>query len=285
MTTSSITLPRHLTSILSFAFITVNLLFWLPVLLVAAAARMIFPFHRIISLTSKLVDQVYRIAVNIDAWWLRKVLSIRFVVEDEDNILQKLTRTDSPLIISNHRSWFDVFVLQTLISSHGPILKFLIKAELIWVPVLGWICMVLNFPRLRRKGDLTSRQSDLQVAQSASLQLNTSPGALLIFPEGTRFSAMKRERSNSPYKSLLKSKPGGFKAIHSVLPESTMIIDFTIRYRAGDDNCWRCMSGLLDEVHIKVSSTTSSNIENSVEWLDKQWLRKDLWLNQSNLGD
>lgn len=269
-----------MTSILSFAFITANLLFWLPVLLVAAAARVIFPFEKIIWLTSQLVDQVYRIAVKIDAWWLRKILAIKFVVEDEGKILQKLATADTPLIISNHRSWFDIFILQTLVSSHGPILKFLIKAELIWVPVLGWVCMVLNFPRLRRKGNVTSRQRDLAVAQSASLQINTTPGALLIFPEGTRFSEMKREYSQSPYRSLLKPKPGGFRTIHNALPESTMIIDFAIRYRTGDGNCWRCMSGLLDEVHIKVSSTMSSDIDDSLEWLDKQWLQKDLWLNQ-----
>jgi 1-acyl-sn-glycerol-3-phosphate acyltransferase len=280
MSTHEITIPRHLISILSFTFITVNLLFWLPVLLIVAVTRLLLPYHQIIKLTSTLVDQVYRIAVNIDAWWMRKVLGIRFVIEDETNVLGTLEKTDSPLIISNHRSWFDVFILQTLVSSRGPILKFLIKAELLWVPVLGWVCIALNFPSLKRKGDITSRQKDLQVAQSASLQLNATPGALLIFPEGTRFSEKKRDYRNSPYNSLLTPKPGGFKIIHQSLPESTMIIDFSIRYHRGDDNCWRCMSGLLNEVHIKVSSVTSDDVRNSLEWLDNRWLQKDHWLNQ-----
>lgn len=208
------------------------------------------------------------------------MLGIRFVIDDQNGVLQQLAKTDNPLIISNHRSWFDIFVLQTLISGHGPILKFLIKAELLWVPVLGWVCIVLNFPTLKRKGDKTSRERDLKVAQSASLQINTTPGALLIFPEGTRFSERKREQGNSPYNFLLKPKPGGFKAIHNSLPKSTTIIDFSIRYHLGDDNCWRCMSGLVEEIHIRVSATQSDDIDEGLEWLEKQWLQKELWLNR-----
>ena len=276
----NIGLSRHLASILSFVFITVNLLVWLPVLLLAAVVRILAPFHLIAQLTSRLVDNVYRLAVKLDAWWLQTVLGIRFVIDDQNGVLQQLTKTDNPLIISNHRSWFDIFVLQTLISGHGPILKFLIKAELLWVPVLGWVCIVLNFPTLKRKGDKTSRERDLKVAQSASLQINTTPGALLIFPEGTRFSERKREQGNSPYNFLLKPKPGGFKAIHNSLPKSTTIIDFSIKYHVGDDNCWRCMSGLVEEIHIRVSATQSDDIDEGLEWLEKQWLQKELWLNR-----
>lgn len=280
MRSYNIGLSRHLVSVLSFAFITVNLLMWLPVLLLAAVIRILVPFHRIAQITSRLVDNVYRLAVKLDAWWLQTVLGIRFVIDDQNGVLQQLAKTDNPLIISNHRSWFDIFVLQALISGHGPILKFLIKAELLWVPVLGWVCIVLNFPTLKRKGDKTSRERDLKVAQSASLQINTTPGALLIFPEGTRFSERKREQGNSPYNFLLKPKPGGFKAIHNSLPKSTTIIDFSIRYHVGDDNCWRCMSGLVEEIHIKVTATQSDDIDEGLEWLEKQWLQKELWLNR-----
>ena len=111
---------------------------------------------------------------------------VRFEIEDEDLVLETLRPHESPMIIANHRSWFDIFALQTLICRRGPMLKFLIKTELLWVPVLGWVCVALNFPRLQRKGDRRTRTRDLGIVQKASLQLGASPGALLLFPEGTR---------------------------------------------------------------------------------------------------
>lgn len=268
----------HLSSIVSFTFITFNLLIWLPVLALAAIVRVLLPFSVIRRFTFVLVDRVYRTAARVDGWWFVKVLKLNFVIDDENEVLSKLKSSDNPLVICNHQSWFDVFLLQTIISTHGPILKFLIKAELLWVPVLGWVCIVLNFPRLKRKGDRTSRQRDLQVAQSASLDLNLTPGALLLFPEGTRFSEEKHVLQNSQYRSLLQPKPGGFSVIRDSLTSPTMIIDVSIRYQPNDRDCWRCMSGLVDEIYIKVSATSSADVSDSIEWLEKCWVSKDAWL-------
>ncbi|MFT4712999.1 MAG: 1-acyl-sn-glycerol-3-phosphate acyltransferase [Candidatus Azotimanducaceae bacterium] len=268
----------HLLSIVSFTFITFNLLIWLPILALAAILRALLPFFVVKRFTFGLVDSVYRIAVRIDGWWFIKVLKLKFVIDDENEVLSKLKSSDNPLIICNHQSWFDVFLLQTIISTHGPILKFLIKAELLWVPVLGWVCIVLNFPRLKRKGDRTSRQRDLQVAQSASSGLSLTPGALLLFPEGTRFSKEKHALQNSQYQSLLQPKPGGFSVIRDSLTSPTMIIDVSIRYQSNDRDCWRCMSGQVDDIYVKVSATSSADVSDSIEWLDKCWVTKDAWL-------
>lgn len=279
MNSVKITPVDHLASIVSFTFITVNLLIWLPLLALAAIVRVLLPFSIIKRFTFEFVDRIYRIAVRLDGWWFTKVLGLRFVIDDENEVLSKLKNSDSPLIICNHQSWFDVFLLQTIISSNGPILKFLIKSELLWVPVLGWVCIVLNFPRLKRKGDRSSRQRDLQVAKSASTNLNSTPGALLLFPEGTRFSEDKHMLQKCQYRSLLQPKPGGFSVIRDSLTAPTTIIDVSIRYQSNDEDCWRCMSGLVDEIYIKVSATSSAEVNDSIEWLDKCWAKKDVWLN------
>lgn len=268
---------RHLVSVVSWTFITINLLIWLPFLLCAAVIRFVFPVNAIKALTDDLVDKVYRIATRIDGWWIEKVLRVRFEIEDEDLVLETLRPHESPMIIANHRSWFDIFALQTLICRQGPMLKFLIKTELLWVPVLGWVCVALNFPRLQRKGDLRTRTRDLGIVQKASLQLGASPGALLLFPEGTRYTEEKRLQNGSPYKSLLRPKPGGFSTIFQSLPDSTTIIDFSIGYEPGDDNCWRCMSGLVNIVRVKVSRAAVGGID-GLEWLEDTWRRKDVWL-------
>ena len=276
------TVMRHGTSVLSFTFITLNLLFWLPFLLLSALLRFVFPLSAVISLTDVLVDKVYRIAAGIHGWWIETVLGVRFQIEDKDHVLDNLRANESPLIIANHRSWFDIFTLQTLICRNGPMLKFLIKTELLWVPVLGWVCIALNFPRLQRKGDREARSRDLEIVQHASLQLGSSPGALLLFPEGTRFTDAKRSASNSPYQSLLRPKPGGFGMIFSSVPDTTTIIDFSLGYQSGDDNCWRCMSGLVDVVHVKVTRAAKSSID-GLEWLEECWRQKDTWLLETDL--
>jgi len=266
-----------LVSVASWIFITLNLLIWLPFLLLAAFVRFVCPVNAVKVLTDNLVDEVYRIATRIDGWWIERVLGVRFEIEDEDFALETLRPHESPMIIANHRSWFDIFTLQTLICRRGPMLKFLIKTELLWVPVLGWVCVALNFPRLQRKGDQKTRTRDLGIVQKASLQLGASPGALLLFPEGTRYTEEKRVQNGAPYKSLLRPKPGGFNTILLSLPDSTSIIDFSIGYEPGDDNCWRCMSGLVNIVRVKVSQTTISGM-NGMEWLEDSWQQKDEWL-------
>ncbi len=271
------TLGRHLISVLSFTFISLNLLTWLPLLLLAALIRFFIPVGGVVKLADRLVDQIYRIAVKINRWWFNSVLGIRFEVVDEDNVLGSLAADESPLIISNHRSWFDVFTLQSLISGEGPILKFLIKAELLWVPILGWVCIVLNFPRLKRSGDLKARRRDLGVVKTASLQLSETAGALLLFPEGTRYTDAKRIQNDSPYHALLEPKPGGFYTIYSSVPQETAIIDVTIGYAPGDDDCWRCMSGLVKGVNIRVSESVKNDVD-SLEWLNECWRQKEHWL-------
>ena len=268
---------RHIVSLSSFLLVTLNLLIWMPLLLLALVLRLILPAGRS-GRADDLVNLAYKTAVRIDAWWLTQVLRIRFVIEDEEGLLQSLDVDDSPLLVCNHRSWFDIFLLQSIISRRGPILKFLIKSELLWVPVLGWICLALNFPTLQRVGDRRSRAADIERVRTASAQLGTTPGGLLIFPEGTRYTEAKHALQHSPYKNLLRPKTGGFSAMLCSTSPETTILDVTIRYGSDTDTCWRCMSGAVDEVRVRLKSLRSGEISDAAEWLDNCWRDKESWL-------
>ena len=178
---SEMAASRHLVSVASWTFITLNLLIWLPFLLLAAFVRFVCPVNAVKALTDKLVDEVYRVATRIDGWWIERVLGVRFEIEDEDFALETLRPHESPMIIANHRSWFDIFALQTLICRRGPMLKFLIKTELLWVPVLGWVCIALNFPRLQRKGDQKTRTRDLEYCAESLVTAWRIPGCPFAF--------------------------------------------------------------------------------------------------------
>ena len=47
------------------------------------------------------------------------------------------------LVSPNHQSWVDILVLQRIFHGRIPFLKFFLKQELIWVPVIGlaWRCV------------------------------------------------------------------------------------------------------------------------------------------------
>ena len=91
---------RHLVSVASWTFITLNLLIWLPFLLLAAFVRFVCPVNAVKVLTDNLVDEVYRIATRIDGWWIERVLGVRFEIEDEDFALETLRPHESPMIIA-----------------------------------------------------------------------------------------------------------------------------------------------------------------------------------------
>lgn len=263
-------------------FVAANLLLWLPLLLLAASMRIVLPLSIVKKATYQMVGVVYRLAVKIDAFWISRVLGVKLEVADNLQILGSLSPADSLVVICNHQSWFDIFLLQTLISRSGPILKFVIKTELLWVPVLGSVCLTLNFPRLSRKSDARSRAKDLRNVELASLRLEEELGGLLIFPEGTRFSEEKRRLGHSPHQLLLAPRPGGLTVIQQSMPAATGILDISIRYDLGDANCWRCMSGVVDAVQVKVESFQMREVNNVPDWLNQRWSVKDAWLASSH---
>ncbi len=62
------------------------------------------------------------------------------------------------LVSSNHQSWVDILVLQRIFHGRIPFLKFFLKQELIWVPVIGLAWWALDFPFMKRgKGAVRGR--------------------------------------------------------------------------------------------------------------------------------
>jgi 1-acyl-sn-glycerol-3-phosphate acyltransferase len=106
------------------------------------------------------------------------------------------------------------------------------KREIVWIPIIGCICLVVNFPRLRRDkiNNNNKGESDVSIIQKASKGHGNDSGALLIFPEGTRFSEAKKTKQNVPYHYFLKPKTGGLKMIKQHANADTNLVDITINY-------------------------------------------------------
>lgn len=274
---------KHLISTLSVLWVISNLLLGVALLIPIAIVSALLPLQTISRVCYFLIDLIYRSAVCIDSFWMERVIGIQINIVGDANI------DDSPIVICNHQSWFDIALVQEVITGHGPIVKFLVKRELIWVPIIGWVCLALNFPRLRRSGDVKSRKKDFSIIEKATQNQTQARGALLIFPEGTRFSMTKKVAQAAPYQRLLKPKSGGLRVITQHVCADKNLIDVTIDYHQEKPNLWDCLHGEPRQITIHLAHYKLSDIDDIETWLNQRWLEKDrLFTSAANnikLGD
>lgn len=246
-----------------------NLLIGLLLLLPIAIISWLVPIAIVSRSCNFIVGKIYRVAVWVDSFWMQKVVGIELVVKG------KPSNAKAPIVICNHQSWFDIPLVQEIITRDGPMVKFLLKQEITWVPIIGWICLALNFPRLQRNKGTDSRQSDFSIIQKASKKHAAESGALLVFPEGTRFTEEKRVIQKSPYRNLLKPKAGGLKIIKRHVAAGAKLIDITIDYGKKNVNIWNCLHGDPRKILITIRHFEVDDIDHVETWVNNCWSEKD----------
>jgi glycerol-3-phosphate dehydrogenase (NAD(P)+) len=112
-------------------------------------------------------------------YWLIRIplqIALRFYFRASRVGQEQIPRTGPAIIASNHRSFFDPFVIGTL--SRRP-LYYVAKSELFRNPVLAWFLTALGaFPVERGVGDREAMRTAQELLARGEL--------VLIFPEGTR---------------------------------------------------------------------------------------------------
>lgn len=208
--------------------------------------------------------------------------------------LQELSLDKKYLVLANHQSWVDILVLQRIFHRKIPFLKFFLKKELIWFPILGQAWWALDFPFMKRyskqflKKKPHLKGKDLEITRKACEKFKTSPISIMNFVEGTRFTAEKHKRQRSPYQSLLKSKAGGVGyVLTSMGDQLNAILDVTIVYPEGIKNFWSFVCGDIKEIKVRVKHmpvTTDLLGDYTADrsfrvrfhnWLNDLWKEKD----------
>jgi len=209
--------------------------------------------------------------------------------------IEKLEMKDWYLVLSNHQSWVDICVLQKVFLGKIPFLKFFLKKELIWVPVMGPAWWALEFPFMKRysKEFLNKnphlRGKDIEITKKTCEKFKTNPISIMNFVEGTRFTPEKHLEQNSPYKNLLKPKAGGIAfALNTMGNHLNKILDVTIYYSEGPKTFWEFMCGKVHHVRVDVdvkpiTDDLLGDYENDGQfrktfqnWLGRMWEEKDL---------
>jgi 1-acyl-sn-glycerol-3-phosphate acyltransferase len=165
------------------------------------------------------------------------------------------------LVSCNHQSWVDILVLQHLLNRRIPLLKFFIKRELIWVPVMGLAWWALEFPFMRRHSEEylqrhpEMRGKDQETTRRACARFSLIPTSVMSFLEGTRFTPAKHRRQGSPYRNLLKPKAGGLAlALNAMGEKFRSILDVTIVYPGGPPTFWHFLCGRVERIVVRARS-------------------------------
>ena len=234
---------KGLVSILLLVFST---LFWAVPLYALALLKLVTPTRRLRLRLLGGLNQIALAWIGTNLWWMRRWLRPRLDV----HLPEGLSPHQWWLVISNHRSWTDIFILQMALHRRIPVPRFFLKHELIWVPVIGLAWWALEFPFMRRykRDDLERNPAlamrDRQATERLCERAQQMPMAIYNFVEGTRFTPTKQRMQNSPYRHLLRPKAGGTAQVVSLLGRRLSgVLDVTLGYTRESPSFWDFLCG------------------------------------------
>lgn len=204
------------------------------------------------------------------------------------------------LIVSNHGSWLDIFVLQRAFHRRVAFMRFFIKQQLIWFPILGQACWAMDFPFMRRytpeylERHPEKRGKDLETTRRTCRRYRRIPMAILNFIEGTRFTRAKQVEEKSPYRNLLRPRVGGIAFVLASLGEQLEgVVDVTISYPRPDVTVWEFLTNRVGRIVVRarlIEVPAQFVTEPITEpgpareafkiWIESLWREKDELLDQ-----
>jgi 1-acyl-sn-glycerol-3-phosphate acyltransferase len=240
---------------LTFLLFALNTLFWCVLLFTVTLAKLIGPAAAWRRLCSKVLVRIGEAWVAVNSWGLSVTQPTRWDVA----LPGSLGRDASYLVVSNHQSWVDIPVLQRIFLGKIPFLRFFLKKELIWVPVLGAAWWALDFPFMKRHSKEIlekhpeKRGEDLEATRRACARFRGVPVSILNFVEGTRFTQEKKTRAGNAWRHLLPPKAGGLAFTVTSMGETLRsFLDVTIVYPGGRPTFWDLISRGVPQVVARV---------------------------------
>jgi 1-acyl-sn-glycerol-3-phosphate acyltransferase len=282
-------LPAKLIGFLSLSLYMLNTMFWLLPILVFSFFKALIPLYLSKKIFSYLLDLMASNWVATNSIVQNTFTKTTIVMHGLDD----LKIDDWYMVIANHQSWVDIVVLQRALHGSIPFLKFFLKRELIYIPLLGLAWWALDFPFMKRysqaflKKNPHLRGKDLETTRQACAKFKHKPVSVMNFIEGTRFSQKKHDKQSSPFQYLLKPKSGGISFVLDAMGEHlTKIVDVTIYYPEGIPNFSDFLSGQIGIVHVDVHTLDIATELGHINFSDRndkiifqKWLT-DFWHNK-----
>jgi 1-acyl-sn-glycerol-3-phosphate acyltransferase len=282
---------RNLKGVLVLSAVAINTVVNSLPLMILALCRFLVPVPRFGRLMSRWIMSIGEFWISVNSHIFEMVNKTRWDVRG----LDALKRDSWYLVMSNHQTWVDIIAVQTVLNRRIPFLKFFIKQELIWFPVLGIVWWAMDMPFMKRysKSYLAKypekKGKDLEITRKACQKFRDTPTTVMNFIEGTRFTQEKKIKRDSPYQYLLPPRAGGIAlALSSMGDMFDAILDVTIVYPGSPPNFWALFCGEFDHavVHIEQRPVDDWMVNGDYgndrdyrrrfhQWLTTVWQEKD----------
>ena len=288
-------LPGAVRGSLSLALFILNTVFWCIPLFVLATVKAAVPLESWMRRCSRMLNAIAENWIWVNNQNEKLFGNTRWDVQG----IETLEQSEWYLVLANHQSWVDIVVLQKIFHRKIPFLKFFIKKELLWLPILGQAWWAMDFPfvkrytksHLRKKPHLKGK--DLEITRQACKKFKKIPISVTNFVEGTRFTNEKHRRQQSPYPHLLKPKAGGIAFVLSSMGEQIhRVLDVTIVYPDGITNFWALLCGKIRKIKVRVRSlpvsaellgdyTNDGHFRAGLQlWLNNIWAEKNRYIEE-----
>lgn len=275
----------------TLSMVLISTIVHVPIVLVGALIKAAIPLKAVRRLCDRVLVGTAESWNALNTYLIRRLTHTRLVIESET----KLERDGHYLVISNHQSWVDIPVLEALLNRRVPMLRFFLKSQLFWVPLLGLAWWALDFPFMKRysreviarRPELAGR--DIEATRRACEKFRDIPVSLINFVEGTRFTPAKHAAQSSAYRHLLKPKAGGIAFVLDAMGDAMhAILDVTIVYPHGIPTIADLFADRIPEVRIHIRElpiprelvggdyqNDASFRERFQEWVNGLWSEKD----------
>lgn len=273
-----------------FVFVIVNTFFWAVPVYIVGLIKLLLPFRAARTALDTILDRLCYTWMLCNNGFLDLIKDIQYEVTG----LEKLRMDQWYLVISNHQTWVDIIALQKILHNRAPFLKYFLKKELIWVPILGLAWWALDYPFMKRySSEYLARHPerkgrDIEMTRKACEKFKEKPVSIMNFVEGTRFTPEKHRKGKSPYRRLLKPRSGGIAFVLSAMGDyMSGVIDITIAYPDGAENIWQFLCSGRTRIIVSIDILPIESVprgdyfndepfrERFQEWLNALWSRKD----------
>jgi len=286
-----VSLPLFIRLPLALLLVSLNVLLHATVLFVMAALKALLPIAGIRRALSRALVGIAEQWIAVNGFLFAAFTPTQWEIEGRDG----LQPGGWYLVLSNHQSWVDIPVLQKTFNRRIPFLRFFLKKQLIWVPVLGLAWWALDFPFMQRHSKATLelhpelRSQDKEATRKACERFRESPVSVMNFVEGTRFRAHKHEQQRSPFAHLLRPRAGGVAFVLETMGEMLQgIVDVTIFYPGGQPTMIDLLAGRVRQIRVRVRQLPippeflGGDYENDADfrarfqgWMSALWAEKD----------
>ncbi len=284
-------LPSFIAMPISFTLFCLNLAIVGTLLVIGGLIKILIPLKFAQKVIYDLMHFVYR------TWALNNYLIMTLFNKIEWKIKgnQNLNKKSWYLLIANHQSWLDIFVLSKFAREHIPEPKYFLKDSLKKVPFIGMSCWALDMPFMKRYSKSFLKKhphligTDIETTKRSCEKFKKTPTTIINFVEGTRFTQQKHQEQNNDFQHLLLPKAGGIAFTLATMGEQfDKILNITLVYPQNHGHIMKdLLKGQLKEIVIDIEQISDiqklqGNYIDDIEyksffhqWLTQTWRNKD----------